>query len=61
MKNIFENAYFGKAYKTRDDKKVLYHLYDEQHKVHFLFEEGNSFHYPVKKAEILLAKNIQKM
>lgn len=24
MKNIFKNAYFGKPYKTRDDKKALY-------------------------------------
>lgn len=24
MKNIFENAYFGKAYKTRDDRKAIY-------------------------------------
>ena len=23
-KNIFENAYFGKAYKTRDSKKAIY-------------------------------------
>lgn len=25
MKNIFENAYFGKPYKTRDERKALYH------------------------------------
>lgn len=25
MKNIFENAYFGKSYKTRDGKKAIYH------------------------------------
>lgn len=24
MKNIFENAYFGKAYKTRDGRKALF-------------------------------------
>lgn len=24
MKNIFENAYFGKAYKTRDGRKAIY-------------------------------------
>ena len=32
MKNIFENAYFGKAYKTRDGRKALFmehNLYDE--------------------------------
>ena len=25
MKNIFENAYFGKPYKTRDGRKAIYH------------------------------------
>lgn len=24
MKNIFENAYFGKPYKTRDDKRAIF-------------------------------------
>lgn len=28
MNNIFENAYFGKPYKTRDGRKVLYHSYN---------------------------------
>lgn len=28
MKNIFENAYFGKPYKTRDNRKALYHSYN---------------------------------
>lgn len=28
MKNIFENAYFGKAYKTRDGRKALYQQKD---------------------------------
>lgn len=25
--NVFENAYFGKAYKTRDGRKAIYHSY----------------------------------
>lgn len=25
MKNIFENAYFGKAYKTKAGRKAIYH------------------------------------
>lgn len=25
MENIFENAYFGKPYKTRDGRKAIYH------------------------------------
>lgn len=25
MNNIFENAYFGKAYKTRDGRKAIFH------------------------------------
>lgn len=28
MNKIFENAYFGKPYKTRDGRKVLYHSYN---------------------------------
>lgn len=29
MKTIFENAYFGKAYKTRDGRKAIYHSYND--------------------------------
>lgn len=29
MENIFKDAYFGKPYKTRDDRKALYHSYDD--------------------------------
>lgn len=29
MENIFENAYFGKAYKTRDGRKAIY-IYKEK-------------------------------
>lgn len=29
MKNIFENAYFGKAYRTRDGRKALFSTDDE--------------------------------
>lgn len=28
MNNIFENAYFGKAYKTRDGRKAIYWCFD---------------------------------
>lgn len=28
MMNIFENAFFGKAYKTRDGRKALYWCHD---------------------------------
>lgn len=37
MNNIFNNAYFGKAYKTRDERKALYHCFDGQY--HRLFTE----------------------
>lgn len=30
MENIFQNAYFGKAYKTRDEKKALYVKYNKE-------------------------------
>lgn len=34
MKNIFENAYFGKPYKTRDGRKVLFLYYDYETNPH---------------------------
>lgn len=37
MNNIFENAYFGKAYKTRDEEKALYSHYDDNSNLHKLF------------------------
>lgn len=27
MDNLFKNAYFGKEYKTRDERKAFYHSY----------------------------------
>lgn len=41
--NIFENAYFGKPYKTRGDKKAIYHWYDNEHlhAHHLIIEDGN--------------------
>lgn len=35
MENIFENAYFGKAYKTRNGRKALYQSGDSEY--HHLF------------------------
>lgn len=42
MSNIFEKAYFGKTYKTRDDKKAIYHWYDNEHlhAHHLIIEDG---------------------
>lgn len=39
MNNIFKNAYFGKAYKTRDGKKALYWRYDGHY--HSLITDNN--------------------
>lgn len=38
MENIFKNAYFGKAYKTRDGKKAIYWKHGVEH--HLLIETG---------------------
>ena len=32
MKNIFENAYFGKVYKTRDGRKAVLITYNQRNK-----------------------------
>lgn len=47
MNNIFENAYFGKPYKTRDGKKAIYIYYgpDVQHpfiNYHHLIYDGQN-------------------
>lgn len=55
--NIFKNAYFGKAYKTRDGKKAIYHG-SEEHK------SGDGriwlYHYLMLEPEIsdFLGKNV---
>lgn len=41
MKNIFENAYFGKVYKTRDGRKAVYT--QGSINCHWLAVEGTSF------------------
>lgn len=45
MTNIFENAYFGKAYKTRDGRKAIYIGNDTYAKEHILCLEGNFLNY----------------
>lgn len=37
MKNMFKNAYFGKAYKTRDNKKALFLGKDDYLPAYLLF------------------------
>lgn len=41
MNNIFENAYFGKAYKTRDGKKAIYLRMFIYNGYNYLFSTGN--------------------
>lgn len=41
MNNIFKDAYFGKAYKTRDGRKAIYHMYDSVESSHFLILDGS--------------------
>lgn len=45
MNNIFENAYFGKPYKTRGDKKAIYQRDDGLHGLyhHWLITEQQHF------------------
>ncbi|MBQ0047733.1 MAG: hypothetical protein KBT33_09545 [Prevotellaceae bacterium] len=40
MKNIFENTYFGKPYKTRDGRKALYCYKYDSHE-HALIVDGD--------------------
>lgn len=46
MKNIFKNTYFGKPYKTRDGRKVLY-LWSNKKDGHSLIVDGEKkpYHY----------------
>ena len=41
MKNIFENAYFGKIYKTRDNRKALYINCSKKSNIHHLVVEND--------------------
>lgn len=42
MSNIFENAYFGKQYKTRDDRKAIYsYCIKGKPNEHFLIVDKN--------------------
>lgn len=42
---MFENAYFGKAYKTRDGRKALYIQYDNVMDKHCFLPEDDRFTY----------------
>lgn len=46
MNNIFEGAYFGKAYKTRDGRKAIYNYHSSggYHDI-IIDEEGVSYHF----------------
>lgn len=39
MKNIFDNAYFGKQYKTRDGRKMIYLMPCPEGEMHKLLDE----------------------
>ena len=41
MKNIFENGYFGKAYKTRDNRKAVYINCSKKSNIHHLVVEND--------------------
>lgn len=46
MNNIFEGAYFGKAYKTRDGRKAIYNYHSSggYHDI-IIDKEGMSYHF----------------
>lgn len=49
MANIFENAFFGKVYKTRDGRKAIYlgSFYDDKHFPHKIAVENcGTYGYP---------------
>lgn len=46
MKNIFDNAYFGKTYKTIDGRKAIYFCHTERNKWHELIVEGERISLP---------------
>lgn len=41
MTNIFENAYFGKSYRTRDGRKAIYWKYESLERWHILIMENS--------------------
>ena len=41
MDNIFENAYFGKKYKTRDNRKAVYIKCSKNSNIHYLVVEND--------------------
>ena len=41
MDNIFENAYFGKPYKTRDGRKAVYIKCSKNSNIHYLIIEND--------------------
>lgn len=44
MENIFENAYFGKAYKARDGRKAVYLKKGKSGKHAIIFENGTTYY-----------------
>ena len=44
--DIFENAYFGKPYRTRDGRKAIYFYQTERNKWHELIVEGDTVSLP---------------
>lgn len=49
MNNIFENAYFGKPYKTRDDKKAIFLGLKNPYEVFMLYNVSMT-NYPILDA-----------
>lgn len=61
MKNIFENAYFGKPYKTRDGRKAIY-IKDSQYDdglVCVVYEDIASIHRVMKSGHYWANSNVE--
>lgn len=61
MENIFENAYFGKAYKTRDERKAIYinESTIDKGAVLIVYEDSLSTHRIMKDGHYWATPNIE--
>lgn len=56
MNNIFENAHFGKTYRTRDGRKAIYFCQTEIDKWHELIVEGETVSLPYRDNGLLVGQ-----
>lgn len=59
MKNIFENAFFGKSYKTRDGRKAIYFCRTERNKWHELIVDGETLSLPYQDSGLAVGNHLE--